>query len=82
MSSSFPGDALVQGVLALFGLSSLWMALDPRPALRRWAPLVGLIGQPAWLLFAWGLDAWGLLAVSAAYTAVYLRGVWVQWRNP
>jgi hypothetical protein len=79
MSDGLPGDVVVQVVLAVFGLSSLWMALDPRPAWRRWAPFVGLIGQPAWLLFAWTLDAWGLFAVSLAYTVVYLRGAWIQW---
>jgi hypothetical protein len=82
MTDLLPGDMLLQVVLATFGLASLFMALDARPTLRRWAPLVGLVGQPAWLLFAWGLDAWGMFAVSVAYTLVYLRGAWVQWGRP
>jgi hypothetical protein len=49
---------------------------------RKWAPLVGLIGQPAWLLFGYQQQAWGLLLISSAYTLVYVRGVWVQFRKP
>ncbi len=70
---------MTQLALALFGLSALWMALGNSPRARRWAPLVGLCGQPFWIVFALGVDAWGLLAMSLAYTAVYVRGAWVQW---
>ena len=47
---------------------------------RRWAPVVGLCGQPFWIAFALQSSAWGLLALSLAYSAVYVRGAWVQWR--
>lgn len=49
---------------------------------HRWAPLVGLCGQPFWITFALQSSAWGLLALSLAYSAVYVRGAWVQWRQP
>ena len=47
---------------------------------RRWAPVVGLCGQPFWIVFALQSSAWGLLALSLAYSAVYVRGALVQWR--
>lgn len=72
---------LIQFALAAFGLTALWMATGRSAAARRWAPVVGLAGQPFWLLFAWRSDAWGLLLLSLAYTAVYARGAWVQWRR-
>jgi hypothetical protein len=56
------------------------MATGKSEAGRKWAPLVGLIGQPAWLLFGYQQQAWGLLLISSAYTLVYVRGVWVQFR--
>jgi hypothetical protein len=73
---------MLQLVLAAFGLAALWMATGRSDLARRWAPMVGLCGQPAWMAYAVGADAWGLLALSLAYTAVYARGVWVQWRRP
>lgn len=72
---------LIQFALAAFGLAALWMATGQNAAARRWAPLVGLAGQPFWLLFAWRSEAWGLLVLSLAYSVVYARGAWVQWRR-
>lgn len=72
---------VVQLALALFGLTALWLAMGRSERGRRWAPLVGLAGQPFWLWFAVSVQAWGLLVLSLAYTAVYARGAWLQWRR-
>jgi hypothetical protein len=72
---------VIQLALALFGLSALWMAMGTNAAARRWAPIVGLCGQPAWVWYAYSADAWGLLVLSLAYTAVYARGAAAQWRR-
>lgn len=69
---------MIQLALAFFGLTSLWMAMGHNKRARKRAPVVGLIGQPAWLWFAVSVEAWGLLALSLAYTLVYIRGIWVQ----
>lgn len=74
-------DALIQIALALSGLTALWLALGISAKGRRWAPVVGLLGQPFWLLFAWSSNAWGLFVLSLAYSGVYARGAWVQWRG-
>lgn len=71
---------LTQCALAAFGLTALWMAMGHSARLRRWAPVVGLAGQPFWLLFAWQSSAWGLMVLAVAYSCVYARGAWVQWR--
>lgn len=72
---------MIQLALAFFGLTALYMATGKNPVARKWAPLVGLMGQPFWMVFAITASAWGLLALSIAYTAVYIRGAWVQWRS-
>lgn len=74
-------DAIVQLGIAAFGLSALWMAMGSSPAQRKWAPIVGLIGQAFWIAFAWKAQAFGIAALVMAYTAVYLRGAWVQFRT-
>ena len=73
---------MIQLALAFFGLTALYMATGHNARARRWAPLVGLCGQPFWITFALQSSAWGLLALSLAYSAVYARGAWVQWRRP
>lgn len=72
---------LAQLGIAMFGLSALWMAVGNNPRARRWACIVGLGGQPFWIWFALSSEAWGVLLLTAGYTAVYLRGAWVQWRR-
>jgi hypothetical protein len=70
---------MTQLLIALFGLTSIWCAMGNNPRARKWAPIIGLAGQPFWFMFSLDTGAWGLLALVAAYTAVYLRGIWVQW---
>lgn len=67
---------MLQFSLAIFGLTALWMATGRNERARLWAPVVGLLGQPAWLAFAWQAQAWGLFVLSLAYTAVYVRAAW------
>lgn len=71
---------LTQIALAAFGLTALWLAMGDSYLGRRWAPVVGLAGQPWWVWFAINSEAWGLLVLSLAYTVVYACGAWVQWR--
>jgi hypothetical protein len=71
---------VIQLALAVFGLAALYMATGTNARARRWAPVVGLAGQPFWMLFAVQASAWGLLLLSFAYTAVYARGAWIQWK--
>jgi hypothetical protein len=72
---------MLQLALAFFGLTALFMAMGNNPRARRWAPVVGLAGQPWWLAYAIQSHAWGLLLLSIAYSAVYARGAFVQWRG-
>lgn len=73
---------MIQIFLAVFGLSALWMSMGTANlTARRWAPVVGLCGQPFWLLATGGAEQWGMFALCCAYTAVYARGAWVQWRG-
>lgn len=70
---------MIQLFIALFGLTSIWMAMGHNPTSRKWAPIIGLAGQPFWFAFALDTAAWGLLALVAAHTVVYCRGILVQW---
>jgi hypothetical protein len=70
---------MTQLLIALFGLTSIWLAMGHNITGRKWAPVIGLAGQPFWMTFALDASAWGLIVLVAAYTAVYIRGVYVQW---
>jgi hypothetical protein len=72
---------MTQLFIALFGLTSIWLAMGHNSTGRKWAPIIGLAGQPFWLAFAMSTDAWGLIVLVGAYTLVYLRGALLQWRD-
>lgn len=67
-------------LLAIFGIIALWMATGRSELARRWAPVVGMFGHLACLwCYSGEPDLW-LPALSLAYTVVYTRAAWVQWR--
>lgn len=63
--------------IAVFGLTALWLTFHRHPLCRKWSPIVGLCGQPFWLMGTWG--QWGMFALSCAYTFVYICGAFNQW---
>lgn len=73
---------MLQLALAFFGLTALWLAMGQSERGRRWAPIIGLAGQPFWLYYAASAGAWGMLVLSLAYSGVYVRGIFVQWSLP
>lgn len=74
-------NTLIQIALAVFGLTAMWLAMGHSAKGRKFAPIIGLLGQPFWLIFSWQSQAWGLMLLSAAWSLVYVRGIAVHWRN-
>ena len=72
-------ELIVQAAIALTGITTAWLAQDPRTHVRRWSCLIGLAGQPWWLWSALQAHQWGIAALTLGYTAAYLRGVRVYW---
>ena len=67
--------------LALFGLTSVAFAMSNGPARRRWAPMIGLYGQPFWAHFAYQSGGWGMGLLVTAYTLVYIRAICANGRG-
>ncbi len=70
---------IVQAAIFVFGMSAIWLANDPRPRMRRWGCVMGLIAQPFWYYFAFTTDAWGVFFSSFFYSYAWARGFWHQW---
>lgn len=60
--------------IAASGLAAIVLLQFGAPRARRWAPFIGLAGQPAWIWHSIDAHAVGVLVVSAAYTVVWLAG--------
>ena len=70
---------LEQAVIMLCGVSSLWLSQSPNFGARRWAPVIGLIAQPAWLYASIIAEQWGIAALSFVYAAGWIRGLRTYW---
>jgi hypothetical protein len=70
---------IAQIAVAVSGILAIWMATSLDATMRRWAPLVGLAGQPGWLIATSTSEQWGMFAVSVAYTLVWARAGWREW---
>lgn len=60
--------------IAASGLAAIALLQFGTARARRWAPFLGLAGQPAWIWHAIDAHAVGVLVVSAAYTVVWAAG--------
>ena len=70
---------MIQFLIAIFGLTSIYFAMGHNQRLRKWAPVIGLAGQPFWAYFAWQTGGWGLAALVLAYTLVYINAIRAHW---
>ncbi len=65
---------MVQAALIIFGVLAVALTQSTNPAYRKWAPVVGLLGQPFWFLAAYPQP--GMLFVVCLYTLVWAKGCW------
>jgi len=68
-----------QTVIALCGVSSLWLSQSAEFNARRWAPIIGLVAQPAWLYASITAEQWGVAALSVVYAVGWVRGLRTYW---
>lgn len=68
-----------QIMIALCGVSSIWMSQSPRFDTRKWAPIIGLLAQPFWLYATWKAAQYGIFLLSFVYAAGWARGIRTYW---
>lgn len=73
-------DIIGQFYLACTGLTAIYLANEPKPRLRRWAPVFGLLGQPAWFYLT--ADKPGITILCVAYCLLWARGFYYAWIKP
>jgi len=69
----------------MYALLNVWMVATALASVylfnagarrARWAALIGLAGQPAWLGLTMATGEPGMFVVSLFFTVCYARGVW------
>ena len=68
-----------QIMIALCGVSAVFLSQCERHNLRKWASVIGLIGQPFWLIATWKAQQWGIFGLCFVYTAAWAKGFYTYW---
>ena len=65
-----------QVALVVFGVSAVYLSQSRDPKKRKWAPFVGMAGQPFWFIAAYPQP--GMLIVVTLYTFCWAQGIYNQ----
>ena len=68
-----------QVAIVFTGGSAIWLSQDTRIDFRKWASVLGLLGQPLWFYTAYKSGQWGIFALCFWYTYAWARGFYNHW---
>lgn len=68
-----------QIAVALLAVLAVWLSQARSRGWRRWACIVGLLGQPLWLYAGWKAGQWEFFAFAVLLSLAWLKGLWVHW---
>ncbi len=71
-----------QIVIMITGVLAAWVNQDRNDQVRRWAGVIGMVGQPFWLCASARAGQWGMFAVSVGYTVAFIRGIFSRLGRP
>lgn len=69
-------------MIALCGVSAVFLSQCERKSLQRWACIAGLLGQPAWIYATVKAGQAGMIFVCVLYTFAWGKGFWTHWIKP
>lgn len=70
---------LAQTGIFAFGMTAVYLANDPRPRVRRFASVCGLLAQPFWYYESFTHGQWGIFFASVVYSYSWGRGFYHAW---
>jgi hypothetical protein len=73
---------IAQVMIAVFGVTAVFLSQDARESRRRWSSIFGLIGQPFWFWTTASAGQWGMFGLCFLYTFCYWRGLNQFWIRP
>lgn len=76
-------DVIIQFWIACTGLTAVLATQQPIERFKRFAPIFGMLGQPAWLYATWKAGQVGMFVLCCAYTLIWGFGFYNAWiRKP
>lgn len=73
---------MVQFFIAVFGSLAILLTQVPHAGCKKYAPLIGLIGQPFFHYDSFIDQKWGMFFLSIVVSLSWLYGMYVSWIKP
>ena len=74
-----------QIAISIFGITAAWLSMDLRLSYRKYACILGILGQPFWFYSSYNASQWGIFLLCFFYSASWIRGFnnyWIIGVNP
>jgi hypothetical protein len=68
-----------QLVIAVCGISSVFLSQCHHRNQRRWACVFGIVAQPFWIYATWQAQQWGIFLLAFFYATAWIKGFWLYW---
>lgn len=68
-----------QTVIAITGVVAIFLTQSRDRNWQRFACLIGLAGQPFWMMATYQSEQWGMFVLTLFYTLAWCRGIWTFW---
>jgi hypothetical protein len=68
-------DQFIQIWIVACSAAAIFLLTSKLPRRRRLGCMIGLIGQPAWIVSALNAGQWGVLVLSCWFAISYARGL-------
>lgn len=69
---------ICQIAILLFGCSSIWL-VGRKEHWKRWAYIIGLLGQPFWIYTTLSTKQYGMFVLTLFYTYSWAQGIYNYW---
>lgn len=70
---------IAQIMIALFGVTAVFLSQSKSPVFRKYASVFGLLGQPFWMYVTYESQQWGMFALTFLYTWAWGNGFLNSW---
>ena len=73
-----------QSIIAITGVVAIFLTQSRDKKWQKYACLVGLVGQPFWMMATYQSEQWGMFVLTIFYTLAWLRSnrnFWFKYVN-
>lgn len=68
-----------QAIIAITGVVAIFLTQSSERRWQKYACIVGLVGQPFWIIATLDSNQWGMFVLSVFYTLAWIQGVRNFW---